>query len=321
MALPPALKASRTGIQPGKKSTSLWKNLWSMRSLYSMLLPGIIYYVVYKYVPMYGVLIAFKDYDLLSGIVNSPWADPWYKHFQFFFESPYFNQLLTNTFLISFYKTVWGTVLAIFVAVLIHEGRIPWLNRIVQTLSYMPHFLSYVIIYGIAIAFFSETSGLINRWIVENGGSSIPFLSSESYFRSVLVGTDVWKDLGWGAIVYLAAMSSIDSTLYEAARIDGAGRLRRIWHITLPGIRSVIILLLVLKIGSVLDAGFEQIYIMYNVQVYPVADIIDTWVYRVGLEQLNFSLATAVGLFKSVIGLILVYLSNKLARKWGGNLW
>nr|WP_245851066.1 ABC transporter permease subunit [Paenibacillus herberti] len=292
-----------------------------MRSLYLMLLPGIIYYVVYKYVPMYGVLIAFKDYDILSGIVKSPWADPWYKHFQFFFESPYFNQLLTNTFLISFYKTVWGTFLAIFVAVLIHEGRIPWLNRIVQTLSYMPHFLSYVIIYGIAIAFFSETSGLINRLIVENGGSAIPFLSSESYFRSVLVGTDVWKDLGWGAIVYLAAMSSIDSTLYEAARIEGAGRLRRIWHITLPGIRSVIILLLVLKIGSVLDAGFEQIYIMYNVQVYPVADIIDTWVYRVGLEQLNFSLATAVGLFKSVIGLILVYLSNKLARKWGGNLW
>ncbi|OXM13544.1 ABC transporter permease [Paenibacillus herberti] len=321
MALPSAPKASRTGIQPGKKTTSLWKNLWSMRSLYLMLLPGIIYYVVYKYVPMYGVLIAFKDYDILSGIVKSPWADPWYKHFQFFFESPYFNQLLTNTFLISFYKTVWGTFLAIFVAVLIHEGRIPWLNRIVQTLSYMPHFLSYVIIYGIAIAFFSETSGLINRLIVENGGSAIPFLSSESYFRSVLVGTDVWKDLGWGAIVYLAAMSSIDSTLYEAARIEGAGRLRRIWHITLPGIRSVIILLLVLKIGSVLDAGFEQIYIMYNVQVYPVADIIDTWVYRVGLEQLNFSLATAVGLFKSVIGLILVYLSNKLARKWGGNLW
>jgi putative aldouronate transport system permease protein len=137
----------------------------------------------------------------------------------------------------------------------------------------------------------------------------------------VLVGSDVWKDLGWGAIVYLAAMSGIDPTLYEAARMDGAGRLRRIWHVTLPGIRSVIILLLVLKIGSILDAGFEQIYIMYNVQVMPVADIIDTWVFRVGLEQLNFSLATAVGLFKSAIGLVLIFSSNKLARRWGGNLW
>ncbi|MNC33170.1 putative multiple-sugar transport system permease YteP [compost metagenome] len=137
----------------------------------------------------------------------------------------------------------------------------------------------------------------------------------------MLVGTDVWKDLGWGAIVYLAAMSSIDTTLYEAARIDGAGRLRRIWHITLPGIRNVIVLLLILRLGSILDAGFEQIYIMYNIQVYPVADIIDTWVYRVGLEQLNFSLATAVGLFKSIIGLTLVYSSNKLAGRWGGGLW
>ena len=299
----------------------LWKRIWSMRVLYLMLLPGLAYYIVYKYVPMYGVLIAFKEYDILSGIMKSPWADPWFKHFKFFFDSPYFSQLLTNTFVISLYKTVWGTIPAIGVAILIHEGRSLWLNRVVQTLSYMPHFLSYVIIYGIALAFFSETTGLINRWVVDAGGTGIPFLTSTSYFRSILVGTDVWKDLGWGAIVYLAAMSGIDPTLYEAARMDGAGRLRRIWHVTLPGIRSVIILLLVLKIGSILDAGFEQIYIMYNVQVMPVADIIDTWVFRVGLEQLNFSLATAVGLFKSVIGLVLIFMSNKLARRWGGNLW
>lgn len=297
------------------------RDLWSMRALYLMLLPGIAYYVIFKYIPMYGIVIAFKDYDLLEGILHSPWADPWYKHFQFFYESPYFTQLLTNTFLISVYKMFWGIIPSIVLAILIHEGRVLWLNRVIQTLSYMPHFLSWVIIYGISIAFFSETSGLINRWLAESGHSTIPFLSSTGLFRTVLVGTDVWKDLGWGAIVYLAAMSGIDTTLYDAARIDGAGRLRRIWHITLPGIRNVIVLLLILRLGSVLDAGFEQIYIMYNIQVYPVADIIDTWVYRVGLEQLNFSLATAVGLFKSAIGLTLVYLSNTLARRWGGGLW
>jgi putative aldouronate transport system permease protein len=312
---------NRTTPLPKTEKNRMWKRIWSMRVLYLMLLPGLAYYIVYKYVPMYGVLIAFKDYDILGGIMKSPWADPWFKHFKFFFDSPYFSQLLTNTFLISLYKTIWGTLPAIGVAILIHEGRSLWLNRVVQTLSYMPHFLSYVIIYGISLAFLSETSGLINRWVVEAGGNSIPFLTSTSYFRSVLVGTDVWKDLGWGAIVYLAAMSGIDPTLYEAARMDGAGRLRRIWHVTLPGIRTVIILLLVLKIGSILDAGFEQIYIMYNVQVMPVADIIDTWVFRVGLEQLNFSLATAVGLFKSAIGLVLIFSSNKLARRWGGNLW
>ncbi len=303
------------------RTARLLRQMWSMKALYLMLLPGIAYYVIYKYVPMYGIVIAFKDYDILEGIFGSPWADPWYKHFQYFYESPYFGQLLSNTFLISIYKMVWGMVPSIVLAILIHEGRILWLNRLVQTLSYMPHFLSWVIIYGIGIAFFSETSGLINRWMTEAGHSAIPFLTSTDLFRGVLVGTDVWKDLGWGAIVYLAAMSSIDTTLYEAARIDGAGRLRRIWHITLPGIRSVIVLLLILRLGSILDAGFEQIYIMYNIQVYPVADIIDTWVYRVGLEQLNFSLATAVGLFKSMIGLTLVYSSNRLARRWGGGLW
>lgn len=299
----------------------LGKEVWSMRALYLMLLPGIAYYIIFKYVPMYGVLIAFKDYDLLAGILGSPWADPWYKHFQFFYESPYFSQLLTNTFLISVYKMAWGMAPSIILAIMIHEGRIGWLNRMVQTLSYMPHFLSWVIVYGISIAFFSETTGLINRWLVESGHSAIPFLTSTGLFRSVLVGSDMWKDMGWGAIVYLAAMSGIDTTLYDAARIDGAGRFRRIWHVTLPGIRSVIMLLLILRLGSILDAGFEQIYIMYNIQVYSVADIIDTWVYRVGLEQLNFSLATAVGLFKSLIGLVLVYTSNMLARRWGGGLW
>jgi putative aldouronate transport system permease protein len=158
-------------------------------------------------------------------------------------------------------------------------------------------------------------------WLKENIGHSIPFLSSTEWFRSILVGSEIWKDTGWSAIIYLAAIAGIDPSLYEAARVDGAGRLRSIWHITLPGIRSVIILLLILKLGHMLDAGFDQIYIMYNIHVYPVADIIDTWVFRTGLEDLNFSLASAVGLFKSAVGFILVVIANQIAKRWGEQVW
>ncbi|WNQ14238.1 ABC transporter permease subunit [Paenibacillus aurantius] len=286
-----------------------------------MLLPGVIYYLVYKYLPMYGVIIAFKDYDMLEGIWSSPWADPWYKYFQQFYESPYFTQLLANTFLISVYKLLFGMVPPILLAILLNECRTPWFRRLVQTLSYMPHFLSWVIIYGILLMFLSQDSGIVNRWLVESGSSTIPFLTSTEWFRSVLVGSEIWQNLGWGAIIYLAAIAGIDPTLYEAGRVDGASRLRMVWHITLPGIRHVIILLLILRLGHMLDAGFEQIYVLYNVHVYSVADILDTWVFRTGLEQWNYSLASAVGLFKSGIGLILVYLSNTLAKRWGESIW
>ncbi|TBL68352.1 sugar ABC transporter permease [Paenibacillus thalictri] len=300
---------------------STWSRVWSYRAFYLMLAPGLIWYIVYKYFPMYGIIIAFKDFDILSGIMSSPWADPWYKHFKQFFESPYFAQLLTNTFLISVYKIFFGMVPPIALALLLHECRIGWLKRLVQMLSYMPHFLSWVIIYGILIAFLSQSSGLFNRWIVESGGQSIPFLTSTDWFRSILVGSDIWQNLGWGAIIYLAAISGIDPTLYEAGRVDGAGRLRMMWSITLPGIRNVIILLLILKLGHILDAGFEQIYILYNIQVYPVSDIIDTWVFRTGLEQMNFSMGAAVGLFKSLIGFILVVAANQIAKRWGEGIW
>ncbi|MEK8132628.1 ABC transporter permease subunit [Paenibacillus filicis] len=286
-----------------------------------MLLPGVLYYIIFKYVPMYGVVIAFKDFNMLEGVMGSSWADPWYRHFETFYHSPYFGQLLTNTVLISVYKLAFGTIPPILMALLLNECRVRWFKSMVQTLTYMPHFLSWVIIYGILLALFGQSSGLFNRWIVEAGGSSIPFLTSTDYFRSLLVGSEIWQNLGWGAIIYLAAIAGIDPTLYEAARVDGASRMRMIWHITLPGIRSVIVLLFILKLGQMMDAGFDQIYILYNIQVYPVADILDTWVFRTGLQQLNFSLASAVGLFKSAIGLILVVLSNQLAKKWGENIW
>jgi putative aldouronate transport system permease protein len=301
--------------------TAYMQRIWRYRMYYLMALPGIIYFLVYKYFPMYGMIIAFKDFSIPDGIFASPWADPWYKHFKFFFDSPYFSQLMGNTILISLYKLFWGMAPSILFAIALYECRHMFLKRITQTFSYMPHFLSWVIIYGIGLVFLSEADGLINRWLTDFGFSSVPFLTSNEIFRSVLVGTSMWKDLGWEAIIYLAAMSSIDPSLYEAARVDGANRMRMIWHITLPGIRAIVIMLLILKLGHVMDAGFEQIYIMYNITVYPVADILDTWVYRTGLEQLNFSLASAVGFFKSIIGFALVIMTNQMAKKWGHNIW
>lgn len=318
-SIPPNAAAAALGKRHFPKAL---KKVWSFRACYAMLIPVLAWYVIFKYLPMYGVIIAFKDFNLIDGIWRSDWADPWYRHFQYFFHSPYFSQLLTNTVLISLYKLIFGTAPSIALAILLFECRFRWLKNGVQSLSYMPHFLSWVIIYGIALAFLSETDGLLNRWLVEyGGGKPVPFLSSTTWFRSVLVGSEIWKDLGWGAIIYLAAMAGIDPTLYEASKIDGAGRFRSIWHITLPGIRNVILLLLVLRLGGILDAGFEQVFIFYNVRVYEVADIIDTWVYRTGLEQINFSLGTAVGLFKSVIGFVLVIGSNQLAKRWGGSIW
>lgn len=313
--------AGSARMPPAARLAKYIKLLWKFKALYIMLLPGMLYYLVYKYVPMYGVIIAFKDFNILEGIVSSPWADPWYKHFLQFYESPYFAELLRNTFLISIYKLLFGMVPPILLALVLNECRVYWFKSLVQTLSYMPHFLSWIIIYGIAIILLSEDTGILNRWLVESGGRAIPFLTSTEWFRSVLVGSEIWQNLGWGAIIYLAAIAGIDPTLYEAARVDGASRLRMIWHITLPGIRHVIILLLILRLGHILDAGFEQIYIFYNIHVYSVADILDTWVFRTGLEQLNFSLASAVGLFKAAIGFFLVLASNALAKRWGQGIW
>jgi len=297
------------------------RKIWGYRILYLMLIPGLLYYIVYRYLPMYGTIIAFKDFNITDGMMASPWASPWYKHFQTFYTSPYFGQLINNTLLISLYKLAFGIVPPIVLALLLNECRTRWFRSLIQTLSYMPYFLSWVIIYGISVAMLSESTGLVNRWLVDMGWDAVPFLTSTSWFRSVLVGSDMWQQIGYGAIIYLAAMTNIDPTLYEAGRIDGASRLRMIWHITLPGIRNVIILLLILRLGHFLDAGFEQIYVMYNVQVYEVADILDTWVFRTGLQQLDFSLAAAVGLFKGFIGIILVLSANGLAKRWGGSIW
>lgn len=298
------------------------KNAWYFRASYLMVLPGLAWFIIFRYVPMYGAIISFKDYNLRAGIMASPWAEPLFKHFTTFFNSPYFLQLLFNTLILSMLKLALGMGLAIILALLLNECANKYFMRVIQTLTYIPHFFSWIIVYGIVLVFLSESGGLINQAWVRLGFSTVPFLSSPSYFRQVLLLSDVWKECGWNAIIYLAAMTGIDPSLYEAARIDGASRLRQMWSITLPGIRPVIVVLLILRLGSVLDAGFDQVYVFYNPLVYSVSDIIDTWVFRTGLEQLNFSLGSAVGLFKSLIGIIMIGSSNVIAKKLGGQgLW
>jgi putative aldouronate transport system permease protein len=235
--------------------------------LYLMMLPALVYYFIFRYMPIYGLVISFKDFSINDGIMGSPWADPWYKYYAQFFNSPYCFRLISNTLIISLLKIAFGTVVPIILALLLNECSSRAITRSVQTLTFMPHFLSWVIIYGILLAFFSESTGVINKLIAMSGGSTVPFLTSNLWFRQIVVSSDVWQNAGYNAIIYLAAMSGIDPSLYEAAKLDGAKRMTVIWHITLPCIKSVIIMLLILRLGSVLDAGFDQIYNLYNVQV------------------------------------------------------
>lgn len=286
-----------------------------------MMIPCVCYYLLFKYLPLLGNVIAFQDYSVMNGILGSSWSKPFYKHFSTFFHSAYFGQLMRNTLLISLTKLICNTLSAILLALLLNEVRNVGFRRSIQTIVYLPYFLSWVIIQGILNALFSQSNGLINQLIVRAGGKSIPVFNSNTAFFWMVILSSVWKNAGYGAIIYLAAMTGIDPSLYEAARIDGANRLQCVWHVTLSNIRSTIILMLILNLGTIMDAGFDQIYVLYNVQVYEIADIIDTWVYRTGLTQMNYSLSTAVSLFKTVISFALVSLVNLIAKRFGEELW
>jgi putative aldouronate transport system permease protein len=282
--------------------------------MYVMLLPGIVYYTIFRYWPIYGLVLAFKDFRVLDGIMASPWVG--LKHFEALLSSPLFVRSIRNTITISLLKLVVGFSPPIILALMLNEVRITAVKRVIQTVSYLPHFLSWVIIYGILLALLGPGRGLLNQWIKDAGGEVIPFLTHKNWFVVVLIASDIWKNVGWGAIIYLAALTSISPTLYEAATVDGASGAQKIWHISMPSIRPVVILILILRLGYMLNAGFEQIYILYSPLVYETADIIDTWVFRSGIEQFRFSLATAAGLFKSLTGLALVLSANKLAKRF-----
>lgn len=301
-------------LQQPKSSTL--KRIRRHQALYLLLVPGLLYFVVFRYWPLWNAQIAFKDFNPTLGVEGSPWAG--FKYFIQFFESFYFSQLMTNTLIISVAKLVLGIPPAIILAIAIHEARLKWLARGAQTVSYLPHFLSWVIVFGVLLALLSPSEGLVNQAIEKLGGETVPFLTSPEFFRSVIVLSDIWKETGWGAILYLAALLSINPTLYEAAEVDGATRWQRIWHISVPGMLDVIILVTLLRLGHILDAGFGQIFVLYSLPVYSVADVIDTWVYRQGIQNFQFSLATAVGLFKGLIGLALILTANRMAVRFSG---
>lgn len=279
---------------------------------YILLIPGIIFSLIFRYTPMYGLIIAFKDFNIFEGFLNSPWVG--LEHFKNIFSDPYFYRVLFNTLLISIYKLIFLFPLPIIFAILLNELKNVILKRTIQTVVYLPHFLSWTIVYGIFFVILGS-SGVVNQLLQSIGLESISFFTDQSIFRSVLVGTEGWKTTGWGTIIYLAAITGIDPELYEAAIVDGANKFKQIIHITIPGIAPTIIVLLVLRLGNILRAGFTQILVMYNPAVYDVADIIQTYVYRTGLGQMRFSFSTAVGLFNSIVALMLIVLGNSLAKR------
>jgi putative aldouronate transport system permease protein len=291
------------------------RNYWA---LYIMLIPGLFFLIVYKFLPLYGITLAFKDYNIFLGnnplhaISLSEWVG--FEHFRRLFGSRDFFNVLRNTLIINGYKILFLFPMPILMAIMINELRSAVYRKLTQTLIYVPYFFSWVIVFGIFYSLLG-TYGMVNSVIKALGGNAITFFGSTKWFRSLLVFTEGWKEIGWNTVIYLAAISSIDPTLYEATRVDGASRLRQIWHVTLPGLFPTIILMLIMKVGYILDTGFEQILVMYNPTVYEVGDVIQTYVYRIGLGQMNFSLSTALGLFNSVVAFILIVCANAASRK------
>lgn len=290
----------------------LRKDFAKNKYLYVMILPVALYYLLFLYQPMYGSIIAFKHYQSQKGILGSPWAG--FFHFAEFFRSYYFWRLLRNTVLISLYNLFFGFPAPILLALLLNEVRSRVFKRVVQTLTYMPHFISTVVICSLLLNFLSR-DGVVNGVVSFFGAKPIPFMIRPEWFRTIYVGSTIWQEIGWDSIIYLAALSAIDPQLYDACRIDGGGRLRQVVSVTLPGIAPTIIVMLILKVGRIMNVGYEKIMLLYNSNTYVTADVISTFTYRRGILEGNFSYAAAVGLFNSVINLALLIAVNRLSRK------
>jgi len=315
------MKMKKTAKAPRRSVREVLLTMYKMRMYYVFLLPFIVLTFVFKYIPMYGVTLAFKDFKVLKGIMGSPWVG--FKYFQQLLGSFSFWEVLRNTLIISFEKLIFVFPMSIILAIFINEIGNSKIKKVFQTISYLPHFISWVI----GASFVRDVlslSGPVNMIIEKLGGEAIFFLADVRFFRGVIMGSSIWKGAGWGSIVYLAAIAGIDQELYEAAEVDGAKKLQKIWHITLPGIRPTIITLFILEIGRIMSAGFDQIYNLYSSSVLSVADVLDTYTYRQGLVDFNYSYATAAGLFQNVIGFILIILTNMVVKKLSDNeegLW
>lgn len=289
--------------------------MWKEKLLYLMVLPGISLLFIFSYVPMYGIIIAFKDYNLSKGILGSDWVG--LKYFISFFKYPECWEIIRNTVILGLSSLVFVFPIPIVFAILLNEMGGKIYKKFIQTVSYMPHFLSTVIIAGMAVNFLSPSNGIVNVLLGKlTGSESIFFLMQPEWFRPIYIFMCIWQGTGWGAIIYFAALTSIDIEQYEAATIDGAGRLKKIWHVSLPGILPTIVIMFLLSVGQLLNVSFETIILLYNPMTYETADVISTYVYRRGIISFDYSFSTAVGLFQSVIGLVLTIVSNKLARKY-----
>lgn len=288
--------------------------------LYLFVLPAVLYYLIFHYYPMYGVQIAFRNYLPSLGFTSSPWVG--LQHFRRFFQSYHFWTLLKNTLGISVYQLAVSFPLPIVFALMLNEIRHAWFKRTVQTITYAPHFISTVVIVGMLLLFLSPSNGLINQLIKALGGAPIHFMTKPEYFKTIYVLSGVWQQTGWSTVIYLAALSGVDPCLYEAASIDGASKVQKILNIDIPSILPTAIILLILNCGQIMNVGFEKVYLMQNPLNMIASDVISTYVYRAGLLSAEFSFATAVGLFNSVVNLILLLIVNKLAKKLGGQgLW
>lgn len=306
----PIGKGKPTSAQRAIRFKRLWYN---NKYLWLLFLPCLIYYLVFRYAPMFGLVITFKDYNLFKGIWASDWVG--FKYYRMFLHNPDFWPLMRNTFLLGFYNLLFGFPAPIILALLLNEVRKKAVKRFVQSVSYLPHFISNVIVASMVIMFLSPTGGLVNNILQSFGFDPINFMNKPEMFRGIYVISEIWQHIGWETIIYLAALTAVDPQLYEAANIDGANRMRRIWHVTLPGISAVIVITLILNIGSVLEIGFEKVYLMQNPAIYDTADIISTYVYRIGLVKGNFSYGSAIGLFMGVISLIFIYSANWFSKR------
>jgi putative aldouronate transport system permease protein len=296
-------------------SSGLWTRISRYKFIYLLIMPGFLYFVLFKYVPMWGLLLSFKDYNPFQGFWQSPWVG--LEHFRVFFAKDDFWMLMRNTLMISLMNIVLFFPLPIALSILLNEVRREGFKRVIQSIVYLPHFMSWVVVASFTVLFFSMDVGLVNKALNALGYEPVAILTKPQYFWGMLTAQSIWKEVGWGTIIFLASIAGIDQQLYEAAIVDGAGRWKQIWHITLPSISGTIVILLILRMGNMLDVGFEQILLMLNSLVLPVGEVFDTYTYKQGILSGQFSYSTAVGLFKSLIGLVLVVGADRVAKKLG----
>ncbi|WP_240923515.1 ABC transporter permease subunit [Paenibacillus sp. RUD330] len=281
-----------------------------------MLLPGLLYFIIYKYIPMAGNVIAFQNFKPLIGFVESEWVG--FKHFEKLFQDREVIRVIWNTLYLSFLQIMFSFPIAIVLSLMLNEVRNGKVKRVVQSIVYLPHFLSWVVVIGLVTSFL-KSDGIVNELFAGLGLKTVPFMQNPDWFMPLVVLEVIWKESGFSTIIFLAALSAVNYELYEAAVVDGASRIRRLWHITLPAIRGTIVILLLLRLGNVLDVGFEQIYLMLNPFNKDVGNVLDTYVYLKGIQQSDFSFATAVGLFKSVVGFVLIVGANRLVKRMTGD--